>query len=148
MHERQEKEALIRVYKEFFPAVSEFNEVPLTDNENTPTVQTVTKMTAEDGSLLGYCLGCSAKGYKGAIALTVAFDAQGNLLGVRIGSHGETASLGARISEEWFYSQYTGKTLPVELKTDIEAITGATISSRAVTDAVNEAGVYAATLSY
>ena len=82
--ERREKEALIRVYREFFPSVSEFNEVPLTDNENTPTVQTVTKMTAEDGSLLGYCLGCSAKGYKGAIALTVAFDAQGNLLGVRI----------------------------------------------------------------
>ena len=70
----------------------------------------------------------------------------GSFTGVRIGTHSETPGLGARAAEEKFYGQFTGKsgTLSV-IKTgeagdsEINAITAATITSTAVTNAVNEA---------
>ena len=63
--------------------------------------------------------------------------ADGTLSGIRIGSNSETAGLGARIVEPDFYEQYAGQTPPINLGEQVQAITGATISSRAVTNGVN-----------
>ena len=84
------------------------------------------------------------KGYGGEIEITVGIDKDGVLTGVSVGgsSFSETAGLGARAKEPWFMEQYIGKSAPIMLTKDggeIDAITSATITSRAVTKAVNDA---------
>ena len=49
----------------------------------------------------------------------------------------ETLGFGTKCSEEDFTQQFIGKTLPVELGTDVDAVTGATVTSQAVVDALN-----------
>jgi len=60
------------------------------------------------------------------------------ILNVKILNHAETPGLGSRIEEEGFRSQFAGKTVqdPIAINQDIDIISGATISSRAVADAV------------
>ena len=62
----------------------------------------------------------------------------GTIKQVKIQSQGETAGVGTKIENESFWSQYTG--LPAEtitLDQQVDRITGASISSSAVNDAVN-----------
>ena len=68
------------------------------------------------------------------------------LTGVAIISHSETASLGANCTREDFRAQFAGKTGELAVSKDggdIDALTGATVTSRAVTRAVNAALAYA-----
>lgn len=69
------------------------------------------------------------------------------LIGISFTSHNETPGLGARIEERWFQKQFYGKDVPLELVPEgtgsddpnkIDAITGATITSKAVRDIVNK----------
>jgi electron transport complex protein RnfG len=85
-------------------------------------------------------------GYSGPITMVFGFDLNKKITGVRILNHTETPGLGAKIVKPEFLSQYAGKTKEeLVLKKDdpaagtIDAITGATISSRAVTKAVKQA---------
>lgn len=87
----------------------------------------------------------AAKGYNGSIELMVGFDMEGRVTGVSILSHGETPSLGANAAKEEFLAQYSGVTPSDALAVvkdggTIDAVTAATISSRAVTKGVREAG--------
>ena len=50
---------------------------------------------------------------------------------------GETAGFGQKCGEEDFTAQFIGKTLPVTLGEDVDAVAGATITSTAVVDALN-----------
>ena len=53
---------------------------------------------------------------------------------------GETAGFGQKCAEEDFTAQFIGKTLPVTLGEDVDAVAGATITSTAVVDALNSPG--------
>ena len=89
------------------------------------------------------------KGYGGTIEIIVGVDPSGEkITGIRITEHIETPGLGANIvqvrpgeDEPWFLKQFknlgTGRIL-LKPKGEIDAITAATISSRAITDAVRE----------
>lgn len=88
---------------------------------------------------VGYAFVGEGPGYGGAVRVLVGVDgASGKILGISIVSHAETPGLGSRIEEESFRSQFVGKTLndPIALGRDIDALTGATVSSRAVVQAV------------
>ena len=91
----------------------------------------------------GYCIESTAGGFGGDLILMVGFDEGGNILGVSIVSLSETPGLGARVNDADYLSQYVGKsgslTLNKDGGSDIDAISGATISSRAVLSAVNAA---------
>ena len=96
------------------------------------------------GKLVGKTGTIVTKGYGGEIEITVGVDLSGAVTGVSVGgsSFSETAGLGARAKEAWFAEQYIGKSSPIALMKDggkIDAITSATITSRAVTTAVNNA---------
>ena len=110
--------------------------------------------TAEDGSKfvemvkatngIGYVATTTTKGYGGEMTVMTGFDNEGNIVGVSILSSSETPGLGKKAEEPGFTSQYLGKSgsLSVVKNTagydsDIVAISGATISSKAVTSAVN-----------
>ena len=100
---------------------------------------------AFNNKIIGRAFSVSPQGYSGKILLLVGIDNQGRVLGVKILSHRETPGLGSKIVKPEFLRQFTGKNSKdrIEPKKDIDAITGATISSRAVAKGVREAlGLY------
>ena len=95
----------------------------------------------------GYALEVTPSGFDNTITMMVGVDTDGNVLGISIVSHTETAGLGAvsaanTSAGEAFRGQYVGLSGELAVTKDggtIEAITGATITSRAVTAGVNAA---------
>ena len=99
---------------------------------------------------LGYVVTTTDKeGYGGDIQITVGITTDGTVSGVSILSISETAGLGMKATQPEFYEQYQGKqTESFCVSKDggngepIDALSGATITSRAVTGAVNVALSY------
>lgn len=89
--------------------------------------------------LLGYCVQVVTAGFGGDMTLMVGFRADQTLVGVQILSHSETPGLGARVSDASYLGQYAGKSGTLTLGENVDAISGATISSRAVLAGVKEA---------
>lgn len=85
----------------------------------------------------------SHKGYGGDIEILMGVDISGKITGIEILTMSETPGLGARIVEPAFKGQFAGKTLKNTKWAvkkdggDIDQITGATISPRAVTEAIH-----------
>ena len=78
--------------------------------------------------------------------MVVGVGTDGTVTGVSISSMSETSGLGANASKESFRSQFVGKSGVLAVSKDggeIDALTGATITSRAVTSGVNTALVVA-----
>lgn len=84
----------------------------------------------------------SMKGYGGPISIMVGLNADDTLRKIRVLSQQETPGLGSKIAHGPFATQFDGKSIPntrwavTKDGGEIHAITGATISSRAVTDAI------------
>ncbi len=83
-------------------------------------------------------------GYAGDVVIMIGVDRNSTeMLGMEIVSHGETPGVGAQVEKEQFRDQWRGmrtKT-PASLRRDggeIDAITGATFTSRAVIDGTNQ----------
>ncbi len=118
-----------------------------------PVVEAYAGM-ATDGSVVGYVITTTPGGYGGPIRITSGFNLDGTIAGVRMApGHQETPGLGAKAELPEFYDQYTGKSASGNLvvvkaqPTDdqILSISGATITSSAVTRGVNTAAnVFAA----
>ncbi|MDF2513697.1 MAG: RnfABCDGE type electron transport complex subunit [Herbinix sp.] len=98
--------------------------------------------------LMGYIVPAATKGYGGTIELLVAVDPEGKIITYKILSSKETPGLGDNASKEGFTSQFTGKITEHLIVTkdpsdteDIQAMSGATITSKAVTLGVKDAEV-------
>jgi electron transport complex protein RnfG len=95
-----------------------------------------------NGEIIGYAAITEGVGFGGRIKMVVGIKTDGTVERVHIISHMETPGLGSRITEEEFLNQFRGKRLDeLRLRVDggeIDAITGATISSRAVADAAHQ----------
>jgi electron transport complex protein RnfG len=102
-------------------------------------------MTA--GNHVGYVIKTLPGGYGGPLEVIVGITLDGTINGVRVGNHQETPGLGAKAKTVEFYGQYDGLSVgsPVEVikvdvtsgNNEIKAISGATITSVAVTNGVN-----------
>lgn len=100
----------------------------------------------KDGTVVGYVFTTSASGYGGAVEVMSGISADGTVSGISILTINETPGLGMNAKKESFTLQYNSKTGPFTVvknstsaENDILAITSATITSKAVTNAVNEA---------
>jgi electron transport complex protein RnfG len=97
----------------------------------------------DDSIEIGYAFLATGVGYAGDIDILVGLEDANTLRGVTIVSHLETPGLGDKITESAFTDQFHGLDVDgVALRKDggqVDAITGATISSQAVVDAVREA---------
>lgn len=100
------------------------------------------------GQTAGYVFTTEAKGYGGTIEVMVGINADSSIENVVILSHNETPGLGANVAKESFTGQFKAQTngghftvtkSAPKTEREIQAVTGATISSAAVTKAVNEA---------
>ena len=97
--------------------------------------------------LIGYAFASYAKGYSSTIQTLVGIDTAGTIIGLKILFQKETPGLGTRVeeirsgeTEPWWQIQFNGK-LASEVAVDkdggeIQSITGATITSRAIADAI------------
>lgn len=98
------------------------------------------------GKAVAYIVSVAPKGYGGPIDMLVAVSPDGKVLNFSITSSNETPGLGSKASEPAFKDQFAGKTSEDLAVTkdksntqNIQAMTGATISSKAVTKGVKEA---------
>jgi H+/Na+-translocating ferredoxin:NAD+ oxidoreductase subunit G len=99
----------------------------------------------KSGKITGYVVSSVGRGYSSFIRMLVAVNTDNVVTGIDILGHGETPGLGDQISEDWFKDRFKGKSLEHlvvvkhETDTDVQAISGATISSRGVTKGVRAA---------
>ncbi|MDH8678349.1 RnfABCDGE type electron transport complex subunit G [Fusibacter bizertensis] len=97
------------------------------------------------GNTIGYVFKSTPTGFGGNVEVVTGISNDGTVTGLRVGSHNETPGLGAKAKDADFYEQYAGKSALDQIgvsKTssdgnDIQAITGATISSAAITNGAN-----------
>lgn len=133
-------------YKEVFPEAASFEQT----DELKAAVEAgaAQEALAEDGTLLGYLITASSNdGYNGLVQISAGITAEGTLTGIGFLSISETPGLGMKASEPEFKGQFTGKaaqTLEVtktapSADNQIQAISGATYTSNAVTGAANAA---------
>ncbi len=127
-HERQQQ-----TYRDLMPDAIEFVDAESTIEGCTAFVQ------AQDaqGETAGYVAIAQAKGYSGQVPLAVAFGADGVVQRVIAMKNNETPGLGTRIAEEDFIGQFAGQPARALEMEEIDAISGATISSKAACDAFN-----------
>lgn len=112
-----------------------------------------------DGTDAGYVATCSGKGYGGSVELALGIDAEGNIQGIQITSaNSETPGLGQNATNADWNSQFVGMNTSQEVAVvkdgtgstengSINAISGATITSSAVSRAVNGTLSFIASLS-
>ena len=104
----------------------------------------------KDGDPVGYAISTVKNGYGGQVKVMTGFDLEGNIIGVDVYyNDDETPGLGKNTSNQAFTDQYKGLTVNEDIVVSkdatagnsqtVDAVTSATISSRAVTAAVNEA---------
>lgn len=97
--------------------------------------------------IAGYVVKTTPGGYGGAVEIITGISTDNSLTGVRVGNHNETPGLGANAKLPSFYEQYNGMSVEGEIgvakanpqENQIQAIAGATITSKCVTDGVNMA---------
>lgn len=100
----------------------------------------------------GYVVEVSTKGYGGAISMTIGVNTEGQISGVIVGSNNETPGLGSKATQADFTEKFDVVSLGnipesglVVVKQspkadhEIQAVSGATISSRAITKGVQAA---------
>lgn len=91
-------------------------------------------------ALIGYCVEVSSAGFGGDIHLTVGYNADRSVRGVSIVSMSETPGLGTKVNDAMYLNgQYVGKRGELVLDEDVDAVSGATVSSKAVLAGVNRA---------
>ncbi len=98
----------------------------------------------KNGELVGVAIEGFGQGYGGSIGVISGFDIKNDaLVSIGITTMRETPGLGTVIANDPFTKMFVGKALPVTLKKDggeIDAVSGATISSQGAVLAVAEAG--------
>ncbi|MBQ1682503.1 MAG: RnfABCDGE type electron transport complex subunit G [Agathobacter sp.] len=120
----------------------------LKDNGYSDVIDDVQEAKDGSGNLLGYVITVTAKdGSQGSITFSVGIRMDRTVNGYSITDTSETPGLGLKASEEDFYSQFEGKNVEkfeVVKQTpaadnQIEAITGSTITSKAIANGCNAA---------
>lgn len=102
-----------------------------------------------NGESAGYAVTVSASGSQGTIEMMVGVDAAGAVTGVSVVSHSETAGIGTKVIDNepttsgvGVLDQFKGKSAAdgtLAVGTNVDAITGATVSTRGITTGVNAA---------
>ena len=96
-----------------------------------------------DGSIKGYALTANPQGYGGEIPITLGVSEGGYVTQVYVGSLQETQGLGSRVGDDAFKEQFIAIAAdPDTLRNDVDTIAGATISSSAFVNAVQEMLTY------
>ena len=128
--------------QEVMPDASSFEEVDYTGADTTGLVTAANAALDASGNVIGYVVQTEPSGFGGVIQMVTGVDASGAVPGVSIIDMSETSGLGTNAAKPAFKDQFLGTTGDLAVNKDggtIDALTGATITSRAVTNGVNAA---------
>lgn len=111
------------------------------------TTFTPEEYTGEDTNVVtvhkgetGYVIGTKVYGYAGEVAMLIGVHNDGYVTGLQVRSMEETYGLGAKALTDWeFLAQFLRTEGDAEIGTNIDAITGATVTSKAIARSVNSA---------
>jgi len=144
IYENQQKELQNAIFK-VLPEVRSYKEI-----KKTETI-TIYEGIDEDEKIVGYAIVGEGNGFQDKIKLIVGIDTSlQSFLGMEVLESSETPGLGAKVAEEPFKIQVKSlklkRNVPIgyvkdeknKKETDIQAITGATVSSEAVVEILNE----------
>ena len=140
-----EAETRAAAMREVLPDAETFTDVSDALSEEFKTENTITGIfsaTASDGADAGYAVMVAPRGFGGEIVMIVGIGTDGAVTGVVITEMSETAGLGTKANDPAFLSQYARKSGSLSVvkgeagENQISAITGATVTSRAVTTGV------------
>ena len=147
-------------YQEVLPAAAEFDEEGMKEKIDASAADLMAQgwgnvyidsaAAAKDasGNAVGYVISSTSKdGFGGEVKITVGIDGENKITGIAFLSLSETPGLGMNAQNPEFYGQYAGKDAqPLSVvkgggagDAEINAMSGATITSSAVTNAVNAA---------
>ncbi|MBR4719214.1 MAG: RnfABCDGE type electron transport complex subunit G [Lachnospiraceae bacterium] len=160
-------EAKLDAYHKVFPEASDFKEdqsIDLDTSTNVLDAAGYSKETVDEclvavdssGNMLGHVLSVTtSEGYGGDIRISMGVGNDGILKGIEILSISETAGLGMKADTDEFKSQFTDKNVSKFSYTktgatadyEIDALSGATITTNAMVNAVNAGLEYASGLS-
>lgn len=102
-------------------------------------------MAMKDGQLAGYVAQVTVTGFGGPVEIHVGMDLDQTITGINVGGSqfAETPGLGDKARNPEFMEQFVGLSIPTQLGSDgLDAITGATITSGAVSSGVNKGGYF------
>ena len=128
-------EAQRQARMELLPDADNFTEVTGIQVENVSAVY-----TADNGA--GEVITSTAKGYGGTMTVMTAFTPDGTIRQLKVTDNKETKGIGSNVaSSASYWEKYAGLSAEkaLVLKTDVDAYSGATISSKALNAAVNSA---------
>ena len=123
-----------------FTDADAFEEMPVETDSKMDSVYAA----KQKGETVGYVLQTTVTGYGGPIEIVMGIDNNGKITGISVGgsNFAETAGLGARTRTPEFTDQFIGLSEAPILKQNVDAISGATISSTAVTSGANRCYLY------
>ena len=151
---RMEADTRQAAYSSVFPEASEFTEMDTGDaplplgvsDENGCQIDSAVIAKDVSGAGIGYVINVTThEGYGGDITISMGVDSEGCVKGVEMLSISETAGLGMKAKDAKFKDQFRDRTVKKFEYTktgaasdfEIDAISGATITTKAVTNAVN-----------
>lgn len=110
--------ALHSRFEDILPADS-YEDLPIYDAENVISAH----RAVTNGETAGYAVDMSVMGYGGSMEITVSVSADASrVLGIKIGEHGETENLGAKVTEKAFLNQFENAVVPLTLgKTELKS---------------------------
>lgn len=94
------------------------------------------KAYSKDKKFIGVAFKASGEGYSGRVETMAGMTKDGTITAIKILSQNETPGLGNRITDSSFIGEFANKNIPG--LNEVQAITGATISSKAVIDSVKK----------
>lgn len=158
--------ATVRAYKQVYPDAADFADNADSDaliaaaaeeiaaqGFGNVTVDKVVDAKDASGEVIGHIINATSKeGFGGAISISAGIQEDGTLNGIAFLSISESAGLGMNARDTDWYRQFENKQVEkfsvtktgAKDDSEIDAISGATITSRAVTNAVNAALFFAA----
>lgn len=170
----QEEKKQVEAYKNVFPDAAAFedlegfstksaskviaaNEANTVEDHGGDMINNVVVAKDSSGAALGYIFDATtSKGYGGDIQLTIGIKTDGTVTGYSVLSISETAGLGMNATKEEWASQFADKQVDTFTvvkdgsgasdDTKIDAISGATITSKAVTGLMNNCIAYFKTI--
>ncbi len=113
--------------------------------DGTTAPYSYTEAFDENGNSLGYVFVTASTGYGGKISTMTGIDTDGKVTGIEFLEIGETVGLGMNATKPTFKEQFKGMVNGIIVNknapsgNEIKALTGATITSKAVTKGVNTA---------
>lgn len=147
----QESKAADADMLEAFAGAVNFEEIDIEIPAKFADIKTLYKAFDEQGGEIGVLVVMTSKGYSEDLGLMFGLSTDGIIAGLVLKVGAETPGIGTLVEKPAFTNQFLGVPYdtplklvitPPEAQTEIQAVSGATISSRGIVDAINKAVVF------